>query len=89
MGDEKKPPDGTSLYDNVAGQGEVVGVIHCSSWSWDMGKMIGNASIQSRHAGLQEVWTTREEGSRRLRLSSGPLRRFKRSKEVPAPVQSE
>ena len=84
--DPRCPEDGAELYANVNGQQRPVGLINCSGWSWDLGRMIGNASIECSHADIEEAWTRLEGTAVKVTLSRGPLRRFDRSRQVPAPI---
>ncbi len=85
--DTRKPADGAVLFTNIDGQERSVGSINCSGWSWDLGEFIGNASIELPFDDSTEVWTKLENEPVRVRLSRGPLRRFERYRQVPAPVK--
>ena len=81
-----QPEDGTTLFANIDGQQVSIGQINCSGWSWDLGKMIGNASVKSRYAATDNARAMVEGAELEVRLSRGPLRKFDRSKQVPAPT---
>jgi len=86
INDPRVPEDGAPLYAKVADEDVEVGIITCSSWSWDLDKMIGNASLESRYAAIKDAWTILVGDTLSVRLSRGPLRSFERSKKVPAPI---
>jgi len=48
--------------------------------------MIGNASIECSHADIEAAWTSLEGTTVKVTLSRDPLRRFDRSRQVPAPI---
>jgi aminomethyltransferase len=85
--DARKPANRAQLYTRVDGRDTSVGLINCSSWSWGLGRHIGNASIEHPYTGLEEVWTVVESEKLTVKLSRGPLRRFERSRQVPAPIE--
>lgn len=87
INDPRKPQNRARLYARVDGRDTSVGLINCSSWSWGLGRHIGNASIECPYADLEEVWTVVENEKLTVKLSRGPLRRYKRSKQVPAPIE--
>ena len=82
--ENSQPDDGAELYAGVDDD-TLVGSVNCSSWSWGMNKMIGNASIKSEHAALEHAWISL--GGKRLpaQLSRGPLLALERRNKVPAP----
>jgi aminomethyltransferase len=86
INDPRSPEDGAGLFVTEGGEKKAVGLITCSSWSWDLGTMIGNASIEQDYSEEKEVWTWLEGDSVKVELSRGPLRSFARSKQVPAPL---
>ena len=79
-----QPDDGAELFASLDGHDASVGIVSCSSWSWGMNKMIGNASILSEHAALGHAWI--ELGGKRLHvlLSREPLITLQRRNKVPA-----
>ena len=79
------PEDGVALFLEAEGDA-VAGVVNCSSWSWGLNKVIGNASIESRHACIETAWL--ELGGTRLKvtLSKGPLVKLERRNQYPAPL---
>ena len=80
------PKDGSDLFVETDGQETPIGIITCSSWSWGMNKTIGNASIQSEHAGVKEAWVSIAGDRVKLALTRGPLVSFGRRNLVPAPI---
>ncbi len=68
------------------GHDVIVGTVNCSSWSWGLDKMIGNASIKSEHADLEQSWATFDGKRLELNLSCGPLITLERRSQVPAPL---
>jgi len=85
--DKNRPPDdGADIFGGAEDGASAIGIVNCSTWSWGLEKMIGNASIESEHAGLDEVWI-QVDGSRRMaKLSRGPLVTLERRNQVPAPI---
>ena len=79
--------DGSRLYANIDNRKVVVGSINCSSWSWGLKRMIGNASIECQYGDIEELWT--EMGNERLtvKLSIGPLLGLERRGRVPARIE--
>ncbi len=67
-----QPEDGAEIYAEVAGQDTSVGTVNCSSWSWGLNKMIGNASIKSDCAELEEAWIELDGKRCKMTLSGGP-----------------
>jgi aminomethyltransferase len=86
LADRRKPADGTELFAEVAGEVVLVGTINCSSWSWDLERMIGNASVFSEYRDLEQAWTSVQGDKLRMELSQGALRRFAAYRQVPAPI---
>ena len=80
------PKDGSGLFVETDGQETSIGMVTCSSWSWGMNKTIGNASIQSEHAGIKEAWVSIAGDRVKLALTRGPLVSFERRNQVPAPI---
>jgi aminomethyltransferase len=81
-----KPADGAVLFAQVDGQAQPVGSINCSAWSETLGKMIGNASMESRHTDIESAWTKLDGKVIPVTLSSPPLLKFERARQVPAPI---
>ncbi len=81
-----QPDDGAELYAEVNGRDTPVGIVNCSSWSWGLNKMIGNASIESEHAELDDAWIPINGERLKMNLSRGPLVNFERRNQVPAPM---
>ena len=81
-----KPEDGAELYVIEDGVQQRVGSINCSAWSATLGKMIGNASIQSQYASIKTALTVMNGDTLEVRFSPPPLLKFKQSRQVPAPL---
>ena len=84
--ENSQPDDGTEIRAEVDGQELSVGSVNCSSWSWGMNKMIGNASMNSEHAELEQGWITLDGKRLELNLSRGPLISLDRRNQVPVPI---
>ena len=85
--DENNPPDdGTALYIDDGGSDAAIGIVNCSSWSWGLNKMIGNASIRSKYAEIEDAWVRANGKCLKVKLSRGPLLKLERRKQVPAPI---
>jgi aminomethyltransferase len=82
-----QPDDGSALFAGKDGHDATVGIVNCSSWSWGLNKMIGNASIKSEYADLEEAWVTVDEKQKKVKLSRGPLIILERRNQVPAPIE--
>jgi hypothetical protein len=48
--------------------------------------MIGNASMESRHTDIESAWTKLDGKVIPVTLSSPPLLKFERARQVPAPI---
>ena len=86
MDDPRKPEDGAELHATVEGEDVAIGLIPCSSWSWGLERMIGNASIESRYADFKGAWILAEGERLGVELSRGPLVRLERRSQTPAPL---
>lgn len=84
--DPRKPEHGALLFAVVDGQKQAVGSVNCSAWSETLGRVIGNASIDSRHAGIESTWTELDGEAVQVMLSCPPLLKFERARQVPAPI---
>ena len=83
-----QPDDGSALFAGKDGHNDSVGIVNCSSWSWGLNKMIGNASIKSEYADLEEAWVTINGKQKKVKLSRGPLINLERRNQVPAPIDT-
>jgi aminomethyltransferase len=88
INEDRLPNDGTELYAEDGDHDTSIGIITSSSWSWGMGKTIGNASIRSEHADLESAWVTIDGKPVKLTLSRGPLISLERRNQVPAPTDA-
>ncbi len=80
------PSDGATLRDSAAADAAEVGIVNCSTWSWGMGEVIGNASVLSEHADLESAWVEIDGRQFEAKLTRGPLLTLARRYQVPAPV---
>ena len=87
INDPRKPDDGAVIFAVVDGQKQAVGSVNCSAWSETLGSMIGNASIDSRHAGIESTWTELDGEVVQVMLSHPPLLKFERARQVPAQLK--
>lgn len=87
INDRMQPDDGAELHAEVEGREQMVGSINCSAWSWDLDRMIGNASMDSRYPDLERVTVKLVGCSFNVELSDGPHRRFDRARQMPAPLK--
>ena len=85
---ESLPNDGAALLADAGENDTSVGSVNCSSWSWGMNKVIGNASIRSEHADLRNAWVILGGKRAEVKLSRGPPVTLDRRNQVPAPVDT-
>lgn len=88
MDDPRKPQDGAELFASMDGEEPPMGLINCSAWSWDLGRMIGNASIDHRYAQASDAIVHLQGEAVPVSLSQGPLRRFDRHRQIPAAIET-
>jgi aminomethyltransferase len=81
-----QPDDGAEIFENYDDPTAPIGIVACSTWSWGMNKTIGNASIKTPHADIEEAWISMRGKPIKLTLSRGPLISLERRNEVPAPT---
>ncbi len=86
MDGPRKPADGAVIFAQADGQAQTVGSINCSAWSETLGKMIGNVSMESRFTDIESAWTELDGKAIPVTLSSPPLLKFERARQVPAPL---
>ncbi len=86
MGENSPPDDGADIFSGADDGAAAIGTVNCSSWSWGLEKMIGNASIVSNHIDFEDVWIQVDGARRKARLSRGPLVTLERRNQVPAPI---
>ncbi len=79
------PEDGATLFLEPAGNA-IAGIVNCSSWSWGMNEVIGNASIKTDHAAIQTAWLGKDGARQEVKISQGPLVTLARRNEFPAPA---
>ena len=81
-----QPDDGTAIFDNCDVSRTPAGIVTCSNWSWGMNKTIGNASIKTTYADIEEAWISIRGKPVKLTLSRGPLISLERRNQIPAPT---
>jgi len=81
------PVDGCSIFDAADPEGDPIGIVTCSSWSWGMQQLIGNASIKTERAGTKNASLVVDGERIPVLLSQGPLVDFPRRNQVPAPLE--
>ena len=84
LDENMKLQDGTKIY--AVDSDNAIGSINCSSWSWGLQQMIGNASIASEYSD-QECGRVSIDGRfADLSLNRKPLLELQRRNQVPAPT---
>lgn len=83
------PDEGAEVWGEVQGETVVIGSVNCSSWSWGLGKTIGNASIFRQYMNLETGQLKLQEMVVGLQLKKGPLINLKRHRQVPAPIPED
>ena len=83
-----QPEDGAKLYTGNEDDAVSIGLVACSSWSWAMNRTIGNASIRSEYAELENAWIELNGKHVAVKLGRGPFIDLKRRTQVPAPVDA-
>ena len=87
--DEKnQPDDGTEIFSNSNDKNVSIGIVNCSSWSWGLNKMIGNASIRTEHADLMDAWVPINDKRFDVKLSREPLISLERRNQIPAQIDT-
>ncbi len=81
-----RPDDGTEIYAGPDDGDPAVGMVNCSSWSWGLEKIIGNASIESGYRDSEYGWISIDGKRLKAKLARGPLIALERRNQVPAPV---
>ena len=84
--DEHTLVDGSPVFGHKDDLAVVVGSINCVSWSWGMEKTIGNVSLLTDYAKMDEYWVLLDGQPRTIELSRGPLIKLARRNQVPAPL---
>ena len=86
--ENSQPDDGAEVCADANSHDVSIGIVNCSSWSWGLKKMIGNASIRSEYADLEDAWVTVDGKRTTLKLSSEPMLTLERRNQVPAPLDA-
>ncbi len=84
INEDTRPVDGAEIYaiDNDL----VIGSVNCSSWSWGLQKIIGNASIRSEYRDQKHGRVSVNNEFVDLSLDPKPLLDLQRRNQVPAPI---
>ena len=83
------PDEGCEVWGEVQGKTIVIGTVNCASWSWGLGKTIGNASIFRQYMNLETGELKLQEMAVGVQLKKGPLINLKRNRQVPAPIPED
>ncbi len=75
-----------TIYSGPGGDQDVIGITTSSSWSWDLKKTLGNASIESRYSELETAWVASGDRWVEMTLRKGPLLALDYRNQVPAPT---
>jgi aminomethyltransferase len=78
--------DGESIYSEVDGKIIEIGFIACSSWSWGLERMVGNASIRAEFKDAAHAWLMLDGEQVPADLGCKPLVNLGRRNQVPAPL---
>ena len=85
LADHLEIEDQQILFANVDGKTTEIGFIACSSWSWGLERMIGNASIRAEFKDLTHAWVLPGAQQIPIELGRKPLFNPDRRNQVPAP----
>ncbi|MBV57116.1 MAG: hypothetical protein CMQ12_11160 [Gammaproteobacteria bacterium] len=86
MCSEGRPDDGADIWAEIDGEDRQIGSVNCSSWSWNLGTRIGNASIIREFRAARRAWVVVDCDRLEMDLSRGPLISFERHRQVPAEI---
>jgi aminomethyltransferase len=78
--------DGDLVYADVNGESIEIGFVACSSWSWGLQQMIGNASIRAEFKDITNAWLTLDGHKVSAILGHGPFINLEWRNQVPAPL---
>jgi len=78
--------DGQFIYSDISGETIEIGFVACSSWSWGLKRMIGNASIRAEFKDVETAWLMLDGEKVSADLGHGPFVNLERRNQVPAPL---
>lgn len=78
--------DGQFIYSDINGETIEIGFVACSSWSWGLERMIGNASIRAEFKDAENAWLMLDGEKVPADLGHGPFVNLERRNQVPAPL---
>jgi glycine cleavage system T protein (aminomethyltransferase) len=78
--------DGEIIYSEINGKNIEIGFVACSSWSWGVERMIGNASIRAEFKDATNAWLMLDSEQIHVGLERKPLLNFEQRNQVPAPL---
>jgi len=78
--------DGQFIYSDISGETIEIGFVACSSWSWGLERMIGNASIRAEFKDAESAWLMLDGEKVPADLGHGPFVNLERRNQVPAPL---
>ena len=78
--------DGDIVYADVNGEITEIGFVACSSWSWGLKQMIGNASIRAEFKDTTNAWLMLAGQKVSADLGHGPFVNLEWRNQVPAPL---
>ena len=76
--------DGEIIYALVDGERQEIGFVACSSWSWGLDQVIGNASVETHYADVTDAFLDIAGNEVALRLTNEPLMTFAHRNTTPA-----
>jgi len=86
MNSKTKPDDAAEIWALIDSEEIPIGSVNCSSWSWDMERTIGNASIRRQHMHITQAWLVDSSQRQEIELCRGPLLKLERQSKVPADI---
>ncbi len=84
--DVQEVEDGASIYGSKDGAEIVIGSVNCSTWSWGLESLIGNASIYTEHVRTRDLWIRVNDRPVKITLRRGPFINLDRRTQIPAPL---
>ncbi len=78
---------GCELFTRIDDEKVSIGTVSCSTWSWGLEKLIGNASISSKYKELAEAILVTNGVEYRVILGRGPHLDLVRRCQVPAEIE--
>ncbi|MEM7431228.1 MAG: aminomethyltransferase family protein [Pseudomonadota bacterium] len=84
IGENIDVEDGTTIFAKIDGEPTEVGMVACSSWSWGLDCLVGNASIHANHAQVEDTMLVVGDKTVRVGLTGEPLVIYARRNQNPA-----